>query len=113
VGASGAIAGVLGSYFILFPGVRVEGIVPLRSVSFWVNWPAWLVLGLWFLVQFFNGAASLGVQTSTGGVAFFAHIGGFVFGLILTQMVMLFYPQPPISERQELLYQRARRNPAF
>jgi membrane associated rhomboid family serine protease len=113
VGASGAIAGVLGSYFILFPGVRVEGIVPLRSVSFWVNWPAWLVLGLWFLVQFFNGAASLGVQTSTGGVAFFAHIGGFVFGLILTQLVMLLYPQPSIAERQELLYQRARRNPTF
>lgn len=113
VGASGAIAGVLGSYFILFPGVRVEGIVPLRSVSFWVNWPAWLVLGLWFLVQFFNGAASLGVETSGGGVAFVAHIGGFVFGLILTQLVMLFYPQPPISERRELLYQRARRHPAF
>ncbi|HXV44273.1 MAG TPA: rhomboid family intramembrane serine protease [Anaerolineae bacterium] len=113
VGASGAIAGVLGSYFLLFPGVRVKGIVPLRSIGLWADWPAWLVLGLWFLVQFFNGAASLGVQTSDGGVAFFAHIGGFVFGLILTQIVMLFYPQPPVSERQELLYQRARRNPAF
>lgn len=113
VGASGAIAGVLGSYFILFPGVRVKGIVPLRSIGLWADWPAWLVLGLWFLVQFFNGAASLGVQTSMGGVAFFAHIGGFVFGLILTLLVVLFYPQPPSSERQELLYQRARRNPAF
>ena len=113
LGASGAIAGVLGSYLILFPGVRVKGIVPLRSISLWADWPAWLVLGLWFLVQFFNGAASLGVQTSTGGVAFFAHIGGFVFGLILTQLVMLFYPQPPIPQRQEMLYQRARRNPAF
>lgn len=113
MGASGAIAGVLGSYFILFPGVRVKGIMPLGFFSFWADWPAWLVLGLWFLVQFFNGAASLGVQTSTGGVAFFAHIGGFVFGLILTLLVTLFYPQPPSSERQELLYQRARRNPAF
>ena len=107
LGASGAIAGVLGSYFILFPGVRVKGIVPLRFIGLWADWPAWLVLGLWFLVQFFNGAASLGVQTSTGGVAFFAHIGGFVFGLILTQMVMRFYPQPPSSKRQELLYQRS------
>ena len=113
LGASGAIAGVLGSYLILFPGVLVKGIVPLRSIGLWADWPAWLVLGLWFLVQFFNGAASLGVQTSTGGVAFFAHIGGFVFGLILTQLVMFFYPQPPISERQELLYQLARRNPTF
>ncbi|MBE7467702.1 MAG: rhomboid family intramembrane serine protease [Anaerolineae bacterium] len=113
VGASGAIAGVLGSYLILFPGVRVKGIMPLRFVSFWVEWPAWLVLGLWFLAQLFNGTASLGAETSDGGVAFFAHIGGFVFGLILTQMVIHFYPQPPASERREILYQRARRNPAF
>src|SRR5262245_45250988 len=113
LGASGAIAGVLGSYLILFPGVRVKGIVPLTFISLWADWPAWLVLGLWFLVQFFNGVASLGVQTSDGGVAFFAHIGGFVFGLILTQLVMLFYPQPPTLQRQEILYQRARRYPAF
>ncbi|MCL4299143.1 MAG: rhomboid family intramembrane serine protease [Anaerolineae bacterium] len=113
VGASGAIAGVLGSYFILFPGVRVKGIVPLRSIGLWADWPAWLVLGLWFLAQFFNGAASLGVETSGGGVAFFAHIGGFVFGLILTQLVMLFYPQPSVSERLEVLYQRGRGHPAF
>jgi membrane associated rhomboid family serine protease len=113
VGASGAIAGVLGSYLILFPGVRVKGIVPLRYVSFWAEWPAWLVLILWFLVQLFNGTASLGAETGGGGVAFFAHIGGFVFGLILTRLVMLFYPQPPASERREVLYQRARRNPAF
>jgi membrane associated rhomboid family serine protease len=113
VGASGAIAGVLGSYLILFPGVRVKGIVPLRHVSFWAEWPAWLVLILWFLVQLFDGTASLGAETSDGGVAFFAHIGGFVFGLILTQVVMLFYRQPPVSERRELLYQRASRHPAF
>jgi membrane associated rhomboid family serine protease len=113
VGASGAIAGVLGSYLILFPGVQVKGIVPLRSIGLWAEWPAWLVLGLWFLAQLFNGTASLGVETSDGGVAFFAHIGGFVFGLILTQLVMLFYPQPPASERREVLYQRAMRHPAF
>jgi membrane associated rhomboid family serine protease len=113
VGASGAIAGVLGSYLILFPGVRVKGIVPLARIGLWAEWPAWLVLILWFLVQLFNGTASLGAETSGGGVAFFAHIGGFVFGLILTWLVMLFYPQPPVSERREVLYQRARRNPAF
>jgi rhomboid family protein len=113
VGASGAIAGVLGSYFILFPSVRVKGIVPLTFISLWADWPAWLVLGLWFVVQFFNGVASLGVETSGGGVAFFAHIGGFVFGLILTQLVMLLYPQPPTLQRQDLLYQRAGRYRAF
>jgi membrane associated rhomboid family serine protease len=112
VGASGAIAGVLGSYFILFPGVRVKGIVPLASVNLWSEWPAWLVIGLWFGVQLFNGVASLGVETD-GEVAFFAHVGGFVFGLILTRLLMILYPQPPVSERQEMLYQRARRHPAF
>ena len=113
VGASGAIAGVLGSYFILFPGVRVKGIVPLTYIGFWSEWPAWLVIGLWFVVQLFSSLASLGVESSGGGVAFFAHIGGFVFGLGLTGLVMMFYPQPSKVERQELLYQRAGRTPAF
>jgi membrane associated rhomboid family serine protease len=113
VGASGAIAGALGSYFILFPSVRVKGIVPLAVIGLWAEWPAWLVIGLWFGVQLFTGVASLGVETGGGGVAFFAHVGGFVFGLILTGLVMLLYPQPPISQRQEMLYQRARRNPTF
>jgi membrane associated rhomboid family serine protease len=113
VGASGAIAGVLGSYFILFPSVRVKGIVPLSFVNVWSEWPAWLVIGLWFVVQLFNGIASVGVETGGGGVAFFAHIGGFVCGLILTRLMMIVYPQPPVSERQEMLYQRARHTPAF
>jgi membrane associated rhomboid family serine protease len=109
VGASGAIAGVLGSYLLLFPGVRIKGIVPLRFISFWSEWPAWLVMGLWFLAQVFSGVASLGVKTGDGGVAFFAHIGGFVFGLVFTRIVTIFYPQPPIPERQKMLYQRAGR----
>jgi len=106
VGASGAIAGVLGSYLLFFPGVRVKGIVPLSHIGFWAEWPAWAVIGLWFLVQLFNGVTSLGVPTS-GGVAFFAHIGGFVFGLLLTRLVMIAYPQPPTQERYDMLYQRA------
>ena len=109
VGASGAIAGVLGSYFLFFPGVRVKGIVPLTFIGLWAEWPAWIVIGLWFLVQLFNGVTSLGVATSGGGVAFFAHIGGFVFGLLLTRFVMIPYPQLPIPQRQEMLYQRAAR----
>lgn len=107
VGASGAIAGVLGSYFLFFPGVRVRGIVPLGFLGFWTEWPAWIVIGLWFLVQLFSGAASLGVVMSGGGVAFFAHIGGFVFGLLLTRLVMIAYPQRPASQRYDMLYQRA------
>ena len=107
VGASGAIAGVLGSYFLFFPGVRVKGIVPLTFIGLWAEWPAWIVIGLWFLVQLFNGVTSLGVATSGGGVAFFAHIGGFLFGLILTRLVMIVYPQLPASQRYDTLYQRA------
>jgi membrane associated rhomboid family serine protease len=107
VGASGAIAGVLGSYFIFFPRVRVKGIVPLGIFGLWTEWPAWIVIGLWFLVQLFNGVTSLGVTTSNGGVAFFAHIGGFVFGLLLTRLVMIAYPQMPADQRYEMLYQRA------
>jgi membrane associated rhomboid family serine protease len=91
LGASGAIAGVMGGYLILFPGVRIKGLVPLKNVSFWAEWPAWLVMGLWFVVQLFSGVSSLGVDTGGGGVAFFAHIGGFVFGLV-HWVVMIFTP---------------------
>jgi membrane associated rhomboid family serine protease len=111
VGASGAIAGVLGSYLVLFPGVRIKGLVPLRHVSLWAEWPAWVVMGLWFLAQLFNGLYSLGIDTDTGGVAFFAHIGGFGFGLVFTRIIMILYPQPSAPERREMLYQRARRGP--
>ncbi len=110
IGASGAIAGVLGGYLILFPGVRVRGIIPLGWLARWVEWPAWIVLGLWFVIQLFNGAVSRGVQTGAiGGVAFFAHIGGFVIGLALTWLFMKLVPQPPQEERREVLYERAKR----
>lgn len=112
VGASGAIAGVLGSYFVLFPGVRVRGIVPLFYIGMWAEWPAWLVIGLWFVMQLFSGVASLGVAAG-GGVAFFAHIGGFVLGMILTWVLMIFVPQPPPFQRQQALYERTRRHPYF
>jgi membrane associated rhomboid family serine protease len=107
VGASGAIAGVLGSYAILFPGVRVRGIIFLGFFAQAADFPAVLVLGLWFVMQLFNGVASLGVDTASGGgVAFFAHIGGFVAGLVLTWLLMRLIPQPPADERREMLYQR-------
>lgn len=111
VGASGAIAGILGSYLLLFPGVRVQGIVPLGFISRLAEWPAWSVLGLWFVMQLFNGVLSLGVQTGIGGgVAFFAHIGGFVIGVLLTLILKALVPQPSAQEWSELLYKRAFRN---
>jgi membrane associated rhomboid family serine protease len=111
IGASGAIAGVLGSYLVLFPGVRVQGIIPIGRISALQEWPAWAVLGLWFVLQLVNGFGSLGADAQYGGgVAFFAHIGGFVAGAAITFIFMQLIPQPPAEERREMLYQRANRN---
>lgn len=84
IGASGAIAGVLGAYLISYPFARVLTIVPL--LLFWpiIELPAILVLGFWFLIQLFNGAASVGVAAQmSAGVAWWAHIGGFIAGMLL------------------------------
>src|SRR5205814_8591733 len=79
VGASGAIAGVMGAYVILYPRARVLTLVVL--IVFFTFWwiPAWVFLGYWFLIQFLSGAAMSIAETSrsTGGVAFWAHVGGF------------------------------------
>jgi membrane associated rhomboid family serine protease len=109
VGASGAIAGILGSYLVLFPGVRVQGIVPLGLFSRLSEWPAWSVLALWFVLQLFNGLFTVGVDTGGGGVAFFAHIGGFVLGLVLTLILTIFIRQPPAEERRQALYIRSQK----
>ena len=79
VGASGAISGVLGAYLFLFPHARVLTLIPLGFFYRLVEIPALIVLGLWIVVQVLNGVGTLGVQV--GGVAWFAHIGGFVAGL--------------------------------
>ncbi len=83
VGASGAIAGIMGAYFVLFPSARV-----LTWFGFFILWlPAWLVLGYWFVVQFLSGAATAISSTpERGGVAFWAHVGGFVSGLLLIKL---------------------------
>src|SRR5437660_6792635 len=82
IGASGAIAGVMGAYFVLYPRSRVLTLVPL--ILFWTFWwlPAWIVLGYWFLIQFLSGAATSIAYTSQigGGMAFCALVGGFVEG---------------------------------
>jgi membrane associated rhomboid family serine protease len=85
VGASGAIAGVLGAYLLLFPSARVMTFIPFGFFIAMRELPAMLVLGLWFVIQLFTGVASIGDVTrqDVGGVAWFAHIGGFVAGLLL------------------------------
>jgi membrane associated rhomboid family serine protease len=81
VGASGAISGVLGAYLLLFPRAQVLVLIPLGIFSRVMYVPAALVLGLWFLMQLLSGGISLGQKG--GGVAFFAHIGGFLAGMAL------------------------------
>jgi membrane associated rhomboid family serine protease len=95
IGASGAIAGVLGSYLILYPGSRVKiMVIFFRFFPRFYNIPALVVLGFWFVLQLFNGIASLGVETLGGGVAWFAHIGGFIAGLAATFVWLMFNPPP-------------------
>ncbi len=80
LGASGAIAGVLAAYLILFPGKRVRVILAVWIV----NLPALLVIGAWIIIQLVSGLGTLSDATATGGVAYMAHIGGFAAGLFLT-----------------------------
>ncbi len=86
VGASGAIAGVMGAYFVLYPRARVLIWFP---PIFFFHLPAWLVLGYWFFVQFLSGAATSIAETSqtSGGIAFWAHVGGFVAGIVLIKVL--------------------------
>ena len=86
IGASGAISGVLGAYLLLFPRARVLVLVPLGFVLQVIRLPAVWVLGLWFLVQLLS---SLGAPEGEGGVAFRAHLGGFVAGLLLAPLLLL------------------------
>ena len=80
IGASGAISGVLGAYVLLYPHARVLVVIPIFILIYTVRVAAYWVLGFWFVMQLFNSAASVGQQ---GGVAFAAHIGGFVAGMVL------------------------------
>jgi len=98
VGASGAIAGVLGAYILIFPRARVLTLVPIFFFLQFLELPAQLLLGIWFLMQFFNGFLSLGpVGMAGGGVAWWAHIGGFLLGIGLAAVL-------PKRRRQRVIY---------
>ena len=86
VGASGAIAAVLGAYLILFPQVKVLTFVPIGFFLRLTLLPASLLLGFWFVLQLFNGLLTLGLA-DMGGTAFWAHIGGFVFGVLVAWLI--------------------------
>jgi membrane associated rhomboid family serine protease len=84
VGASGAISGVMGAYVILYPHVRVYTIVPIFLFITTIALPAWVMLGYWMLLQVLGGFGNAG--GAEGGVAFWAHIGGFVAGVVLIKL---------------------------
>lgn len=104
IGASGAIAGVLGAYIVLYPRSRVVTLIFVVFLITTVRIPAVLYLGFWFISQIYSGLVSLG--GISGGVAWWAHIGGFIFGLVMVRR-FLFRPRPqPISNFFEVLNQR-------
>jgi membrane associated rhomboid family serine protease len=100
IGASGAIAGVLGAYFVSFPRARITTLIFLIFFFWMIELPAILVLGYWFLIQFVTGYQMLAIQSATGGgVAWWAHVGGFMTGLALA---VVFRPvqRGPVIEMQ-------------
>ena len=113
IGASGAIAGVLGAYVITYPGASVSVVLPIFFLFTIVDIPALIVIGLWFATQFVSGVASLQASTAdTGGVAWWAHVGGFLFGMLL--MTLLPKDSPPSLNNWSLsLEQRARQDTGF
>jgi membrane associated rhomboid family serine protease len=84
IGASGAIAGVMGAYFILHPRAKILTLIPIIFIPWFVEIPAFFFLGFWFVLQFINAAGDSG---GAGGVAWWAHIGGFVFGILLLKLL--------------------------
>jgi membrane associated rhomboid family serine protease len=87
IGASGAIAGVMGAYFRLFPQARVIVLIPLLFIPWIVEVPAMVFLGLWFLIQVFAGLSSGSTPEGGQAVAWWAHAGGFVFGMLLVRLI--------------------------
>jgi len=95
IGASGAIAGVMGAYFILYPKSRILTLIPIFFLPYLVEVPAYFFLAVWFLIQFISAASS---PAQAAGIAWWAHIGGFVFGLIFMKL-LLNIPQIGITSR--------------
>jgi membrane associated rhomboid family serine protease len=95
IGASGAIAGVMGAYFILHPTSRILTLIPIIFIPWFVEIPAYFFLGIWFVIQFLNAAGS---QADIGGIAWWAHIGGFIFGIVFLKIFQAM-PATRLAER--------------
>ena len=98
IGASGAIAATLGAYFVMFPRARVTSLVFLGFFYQLIDVPAIIVLGFWFVLQLISGITSLGAVES-GGVAVFAHIGGFLIGAVIARILLTIWPRARGSAR--------------
>lgn len=99
IGASGAIAGVMGAYFILHPKSKILTLIPIFIIPYFIEIPAFFFLGIWFLLQFINAAGSHG---DISGIAWWAHIGGFIFGIIFLK-IFLALPGSGGSDRMRQL----------
>ena len=100
LGASGAIAGVLAAYLVLYPGSRVRSLIPLGLSYRVASIPAWVFIGFWFLLQLADGAMSL--SDASGGVAYSAHVGGFIAGLLLVRL----FAQPTRAAQMQAYHQQ-------
>ena len=105
LGASGAISGVLGAYLVLFPRNQVMAVFLFRIISI----PAVFVLGLWAAMQIFSGVGSLGSVGTTGGVAYAAHVGGFVAGVVAGIIARVTMKQEPHTPFREIYDRRGTR----
>jgi membrane associated rhomboid family serine protease len=100
IGASGAIAGVMGAYMLLYPHALVVSLVPIFFFIQIMTLPAPLYLGIWFLLQFFQGTLAI-TSTQAGGVAWWAHIGGFAVGFVVVAILRAIgETRPPVQERR-------------
>lgn len=90
IGASGAIAGILGAYIVTFPTARIGTVTPIGCFPLFLRLPAVIVIGVWAALQFFLGFGTVDPRVNQGGVAYFAHIGGFSFGAIVVGFYGLF-----------------------
>lgn len=97
LGASGAVSAVLGAYLVLFPTHKVKTLVPVFGFVTFMTLPAMTMLIYWFVVQIVSGLISIGA-VAQGGVAWFAHIGGFVFGLLVGSLVRRYYTEGGIRK---------------
>lgn len=109
IGASGAIAGVMGAYFVLFPYSRIITFVPIIIIPFFIRVPAVIYLGIWFILQVYSGTLNSLVGGAGEGVAWWAHIGGFICGILLLKLMYTAKCRRPVYYDYDYDYNSRRR----